>query len=139
MIEFCFETPFNIDREERVKSWIQKVVDREGATINQLVYVFCEDEKLLDLNMKFLNHNTYTDILTFPYDDSEGIHADIYISIPRVKENAKMYGVGEQEELRRVMVHGVLHLLGYNDHSKEDKQAMRQLEEDKLKMFHVEQ
>ena len=122
-----------------METWLEKVVSREGSIIDQLVYVFCKDEKLLELNKKFLNHDTYTDILTFPYGTSAGIHADIYISIPRVKENAKKYGVDEQEELRRVMVHGVLHLLGYNDHSKEYKQAMLQLEEDKLKMFHVEQ
>ncbi|MCE2613599.1 rRNA maturation RNase YbeY [Flavobacteriaceae bacterium D16] len=139
MIEFCFETSFKVDQEHRVKTWLEKVVNQEGSIIDQLVYVFCKDEKLLELNKKFLNHDTYTDILTFPYGTSAGIHADICISIPRVKENAKKYGVDEQEELRRVMVHGVLHLLGYNDHSKEDKQAMRQLEEDKLKMFHVEQ
>lgn len=107
--------------------------------MQNLVYIFCDDDRLLELNRKYLNHDTFTDILTFPYQDADGIQADIFISIPRVHENAEKLGVDKKEELRRVMIHGVLHLLGYNDHSEEEKEHMRKIEDQKLRMFHVEQ
>jgi len=139
MIEFCYETPFSLKNEEEVRSWINTVVEGENKTVHELVYVFCDDERLLELNREYLDHDTYTDILTFPYSESDGIQADIFISIPRVLENAKRYNIVVEEELRRVMIHGVLHLVGYNDHSEDEKIKMRELEESKLKMFHVEQ
>lgn len=138
MIEYCFETTFELAQEEGVRKWIQEVVRQEGKSIQEIVYIFCEDDRLLELNKKFLNHDTYTDILTFPYPGSDSIHADIFISVPRIKENAEKFKVDEQEEVRRVMIHGVLHLLGYDDQSEEEKKAMRELEDIKLKMFHVE-
>lgn len=139
MIEFCYETDFRLTSEQDIIKWLHAVAESENGSIQELVYVFCDDERLHQLNKKFLDHDTYTDILTFPYEEGETIRADIFISIPRVRENAKMYQVDFVEELRRVMIHGVLHLLGYDDHTKDDKQIMRELEQHKMKMFHVEQ
>ncbi|MCX2718518.1 rRNA maturation RNase YbeY [Lentiprolixibacter aurantiacus] len=138
MIEFCYETDFKLANEEKTREWITDVVKRENRTVNELVYIFCDDNRLLELNQKYLNHNTLTDILTFPYSDSEALHADIFISIPRVKENSQKYGEVEEEEIRRVMVHGVLHLIGYQDDTDEAKQKMRAKEDEKLRLFHVE-
>lgn len=139
MIEYCYEISFRLADEKKTTDWIKRVIESEGRQIEELSYVFCDDERLLELNQKFLNHDTYTDILTFPYSDSDDIHADIFISVPRVKENSVKFGSQEEEELRRVMVHGVLHLLGYDDHGDEARNKMRELENSKLKMFHVEQ
>ena len=139
MIEYCYEIDFQLEDENRISNWISKVVERENREIHNLVYVFCGDDRLLQLNKQFLNHDSYTDILTFPYQEENGIHADIFISVPRVRENAKNLGIDEDEELRRVMIHGVLHLLGYNDGNSAEKERMRAMEDAKLKMFHVEQ
>ena len=137
MIEYHYEPPFKI-QEDEYSLWINKVVEGEGQKIDQLSYVFCNDEYLVDLNRQFLNHDTLTDILTFPYK-GEGVKGEIYISIDRVKENAKELNIEFREELRRVMIHGVLHLLGYKDNTENQKQKMRKAEDTKLKMFHVEQ
>lgn len=139
MIDFCYEIDFRLPNEEAIVNWIQEVVKSEGATIQELVYIFCDDDRLLELNKTYLNHDTYTDILTFPYGDEKAIQGDIFISIPRVRDNAGNFQVNTEEELRRVMVHGVLHLLGYDDYSEEEKEKMRDLENKKMKMFHVEQ
>jgi rRNA maturation RNase YbeY len=139
MIEFCYETDFRLEYEEAIVIWIKNVVEGEGSSVEQLVYIFCDDESLLGLNLKYLNHDTYTDILTFPYGDAKALQADIFISVPRVRENAKSFGIDFSSELRRVMVHGVLHLLGYEDHNEDDRERMRELEDLKMKMFHVEQ
>ena len=139
MIEFCYETDFSLADEGKYSRWIQEVIKGENSSLQGIVYIFCDDERMLELNKKYLNHDTYTDILTFPYSEGNNLLADIFISVPRVMDNAENLKVNEQEELRRVMIHGVLHLLGYDDHGEENKSRMRQVEDDKLKMFHVEQ
>ncbi len=139
MIEYCYETDFNLSKEDKVSEWINRAVEQENKSIQSIVYIFSDDDKLLELNKEYLNHDTYTDIITFPYQESNNIHADIFISVPRVIENAKSLGLDEEEEFRRVMIHGVLHLLGYDDHTEEEKLIMRRMEDEKLKMFHVEQ
>ena len=139
MIEYCYEIDYKLDNESQISEWIVRVIESEDKTIHGIVYIFCDDDRLLDLNRQYLDHDTYTDILTFPYGETEGIHADIFISIPRVQENAKQLEIDEQEELRRVMIHGVLHLLGNEDYTQEEKTIMRELEDEKLRMFHVEQ
>ncbi len=139
MIEYCYETSFQLRDEVKISKWIEEVVNKENKNIHSLVYIFCDDEGLLKLNKEYLDHDTYTDILTFPYEHDFGIHADIFISVPRVSENAKILDVDEEEEMKRVMIHGVLHLLGYDDHTTEEKDRMRRKEDEKLKMFHVEQ
>ena len=139
MIEYHYELPFDLLDEGGHTEWITRVVLDEGNKIVRLSYVFCDDNYLLKLNQEFLDHNTLTDILTFPYSDEEGRKGEIYISVERVQDNAKALNIPFDDELKRVMIHGVLHLLGYTDGTAQDKRIMRAKEEEKIKMFHVEQ
>lgn len=139
MIEYHYELDFVIANTGEYSDWIRRVVASEGYTIDHLNYVFCEDEYLLELNIKHLKHNTLTDILTFDYSVGDELLADIFISIERVKENASDLKTEFDIELLRVMSHGVLHLIGYNDKSDDEAVEMRLKEEEKIKMFHVEQ
>ena len=139
MIQYHYELPFELENEAAFSKWIAKVVAGEGQKISLLSYVFCTDEYLLELNRQFLDHDTLTDILTFPYKDPSGIKGEVYISVNRVRENANELNVEFTEELKRVMIHGVLHLLGYTDGTREEKEIMRRLEDVKIDMFHVEQ
>jgi rRNA maturation RNase YbeY len=113
------------------------VVHSEGFVLGEVEYFFCSDDQLLGINQANLNHNTYTDIITFDYTVSNLISADIFISVERVKENAVKLGIDFEDELHRVMVHGILHLCGYKDKSPQSKLLMTQKEDEKLKMFHV--
>lgn len=127
---FCNEVRFKLKNPRKVSSWIKKVVKKEGASIQEINYVFCSDSYLLTLNQGFLKHNTLTDIITFDNSDEESVlGGEIYISIERVKENAKEYEVPFEDELCRVMIHGVLHLLGYKDKKPSEKALMRKKEE----------
>ena len=139
MIEFHYELDFELDSEKNYTDWLLRIISAEGGDIVMLNYVFCKDEYLLSLNRKYLNHNTLTDILTFDYSEGGGLVADIYISIERIKENTRDLSVQFEEELRRVMCHGLLHILGYDDQTKEEKRIMRAKEDEKINMFHVEQ
>ena len=109
--------------------------DRE---LGKLDYVFCDDEYLAEINLQYLNHDTYTDVITFDYSEGEEIVGDIFISIERVRENATEREIAFDEELRRVMAHGVLHLLGFNDEEDAERAAMRAKEDEVLAKFHVE-
>jgi len=139
MIEYHFELDFELIDEKYHSAWLQKIVESEGRSIDQLNYIFCTDEYLSDLNHKHLNHNTLTDILTFDYSEGADIVGDIFISVDRVRDNAMEFKVDFENELLRVMSHGVLHILGFKDKSEADKLEMRAKEEEKIKMFHVEQ
>ena len=110
MINFTSNTNFQLRNKATLKSWIKKVVGKEGGKMKDLSFVFCDDMDLLDKNSKYLNLDNLTDILTFDYSENNNISGDIYISIDRVKENAKTYKVTFENELNRVMIHGVLHL-----------------------------
>lgn len=138
MIDFFTETDFHLKEPEKTREWLSAVIDSEGKTLGEIGYVFCSDAYLLDLNQQFLQHDTYTDILSF--DDCMGnlLQGEIYISIDRVTENAKEFEVPFEEELRRVLVHGVLHFCGYKDKTTEEAAQMREKENEKLKLFHVE-
>lgn len=138
-INYNYETNFSIDSEEGYSDWICRVINSEGKLCSELSYIFCDDAYLLEINKEYLNHNTYTDIITFDYSTPNSISGDLFISIERVRDNAQQFGISELEELRRVMVHGVLHLLGYKDKEESEIAEMRLKEEEKLKMFHVEQ
>jgi len=129
MINFTSNTNFQLRHKAVLKSWIKEVVGKEGKKMKDLSFIFCDDMELLNKNSKYLNHDTLTDILTFDYSENNNISGDIYISIDRVKENAKTYKVTFENELDRVMIHGVLHLLGYKDKSKKDQKAMREKED----------
>jgi probable rRNA maturation factor len=127
-----------IKNRKRVREWISNVISSNGKKIGDVGVIICSDEYLLDLNNQYLEHNYYTDIITFDYTDKDVIGGDLFISYDRVKENAKQEGVLIQHELRRVMVHGVLHLLGLNDKIEAEIKIMRAAEDVALKMFHVE-
>jgi probable rRNA maturation factor len=119
----------------RVKKWIASVIKKEKLKEGQLAYTFCSDKDLLKINKEFLNHDTLTDIVTFDYSEHELISGEIYISADRVKENAEKFGVAFEAELRRVIIHGVLHLCGYGDKTKAEKKLMREKEDAALRSY----
>ncbi len=139
MISFNYETDFELQDEARYEAWIAEVIESEDKTEGEINYIFCDDEYLLQKNIEFLDHDTLTDIISFDYTMGSLISGDIFISVERVRENAAEYGVIFEEELRRVMAHGILHYCGYGDKTENDSQMMRTKEEEKMKLFHVEQ
>ncbi|MEO0902638.1 MAG: rRNA maturation RNase YbeY [Bacteroidota bacterium] len=139
MIDFHFELEVEINNKTELSDWITRIISSEGCELGQLDFVFCDDEKLLSINQEYLKHDTYTDIITFDYSEGSVLSGDILISIDRVKENAEEFKVSFFQELLRVVSHGVLHLAGYGDKSDEEKKVMREKEDEKIKMFHVEQ
>lgn len=121
---------------QRVKAWIGEVVEKYSKTIGELYYYFCSDEKLLEINRERLGHDFYTDIVTFPLTDCETVlSSEFCISIDRIKENAETFGRSFESELHRVIIHGVLHLIGFDDHTEEDEKEMREKEEEALKLL----
>ena len=112
--------------EDHVRKWLTETITLEGSVPGVLTIIFCDDAYLLQLNQAFLDHDTLTDVITFPYeDDFDGLSGDVFISLPRVKENAVEFGVDENQELFRVIIHGVLHLLGYDDGNPRARDAMQ--------------
>ncbi len=138
MIDFHFECDFELKDPTYFADWLSRIIISENEVLGQLDYIFCDDEYLLGINRQYLNHDTYTDIITFPYEEVGGISGDIFISIERVRDNADKYKVEFETELKRVMAHGVLHLLGFGDKSQEEADLMRSKENEKIKLFHVE-
>ena len=139
MIEFHYETSFKLSDEKHYTDWLSRVIISENAMVSQLDYIFCDDQYLLGINKKYLGHDTFTDIISFGYSEGKGIFGDIFISVERVRENALKFETMFEQELLRVMVHGLLHLMGYNDKTEEEATRMRATENEKIKMFHVEQ
>ena len=139
MINFNYEASFKLANEDSYKAWISAVCESDGFNLGELNYIFCDDAYLLKINRTYLQHDDYTDIITFDYTIGKVASGDIYISVERVKENADLFAVSFENELLRVMAHGVLHLMGYKDKSEEHTAQMRAKEEEKIKMFHVEQ
>ena len=139
MISFNYETEFQLDNENQIIEWLSRVILSEKKKEGDINYIFCDDEYLVEINQQYLNHDTLTDIISFDYSVGNELHGDIFISIERVKENAVDFNVSFDEELKRVMAHGVLHYCGYKDKSKKDELLMRSKEDEKIKMFHVEQ
>nr|WP_299071578.1 rRNA maturation RNase YbeY [uncultured Allomuricauda sp.] len=138
MIEFHFESEFVLEDKTKYSDWITRVVETESFSVGQLDYIFCSDSYLLNINQKYLNHDTFTDIITFDYSNGKTLSGDIFISIERVMDNAGAYKVSMEDELLRVMSHGVLHLIGFGDKTNEEQRLMRKKEEEKIKLFHVE-
>ena len=137
MIVFNYETPFELLNEIQTQEWIQKVVADNGFEIGEINYVFCDDNYLHKLNVEFLNHDTLTDIISFDNTLGKLISGDIFISIERVDENAKDFKVSFENELHRVMIHGVLHYMGYKDKSDDDKIKMRNAENQALYYINI--
>ena len=139
IINFYSENDFVLDEENHFGDWLKKVVLSEGKKLGEISYIFCDDDYLLKINQEYLDHDTYTDIISFDSTMGNILTGDIFISTERIAENADEYNVAFKEELRRVMVHGVLHFCGFKDKTAEEKELMRSKEEEKMKMFHVEQ
>ena len=125
MISFNYETDFKLENTEKVSSWISETIVEEIHKEGEINYIFCSDDYLHKLNVDFLNHDTLTDVISFDYSVGKELHGDIYISIDRVEENAKDFNVSFNEELARVLIHGVLHYCGYKDKSEADEKVMR--------------
>ncbi len=136
----CFffqEVKVNLAQRTELKNYIQIIFKNEGKRLESINYIFSSDKALLDINRQFLSHDFYTDIITFDLSESDAIRSEIYISVDRVKENASQLGVSIKSELHRVVFHGVLHLCGYKDKTKGEKEEMRGREEFYLtKYFH---
>jgi len=126
---------FVLPQKRLYKQWIEQIVLSHGKTVGELTYVFCSDEYLLEMNKTYLQHDYYTDIITFDYSEDNIIGGDLFISVDRVKDNALKIGVSLQNELQRVVIHGVLHLCGFKDKKNQDIEMMRKMEEKALLSF----
>ncbi len=127
-IYYHSECDFQLKDEQSITKWLKYAINTENKELGEINYIFCNDQYLLKKNQKYLQHNTFTDIITFDYTEENRLSADIFISIERVKENAITFAVLFETELKRVIIHGVLHLMGYKDKSKEDAETMRSKE-----------
>ena len=121
---------FSLEAEEKTREWVENVIEKENRVIGDLNFIFCSDEHLHQINLQYLNHDTFTDIITFDNSEKvEEVSGDIFISIDRVKANAEELGLPFNQELHRVIIHGVLHLIGYNDKTEQEQQQMREKED----------
>lgn len=132
----------NIDfpkiKRRDTKNWIKRVADDYGKKIGDINYMFCSDEKILEVNREYLSHDFYTDIITFDYSEGNKISGDIIISLDTVRSNSQKFNTNFSEELYRVIIHGILHLCGMKDNSEEEEKAMRQAENNALKMINIQ-
>jgi probable rRNA maturation factor len=124
---FADDIDFELDEPDAIRAWIEATIVEEKKRLSFINYIFCDDEYLLQINIEHLQHDFYTDIITFPYS-ATAVESDIFVSIDRVRENAKDLGITFQNELHRVLIHGALHLCGHKDESDEDEANMRQKE-----------
>ena len=135
MINFFTETEFELQDQDYFRDWIHACMDREKRKIGNVNVIFCDDEYLLEINQQHLNHDYYTDIITFDYSNEVQLNGDIFISIDRVADNAFEYSSTFTEELSRVIIHGFLHMVGYGDKTAEAEKIMRQKEDECLEMY----
>ena len=138
-IDFVYNTDFELSNKEQVSDWVLRVINSKGYKLGNLVYAFFNDEDLKDLNIKFLKHDHYTDVISFDETADQVVSGNIAISVDRVKENSTQIGVDFEEEMHRVMIHGVLHFIGFNDKTSSEKKEIREQEALALSMFHVKQ
>ncbi len=138
MISFNYETDFELSDESYYQQWLSTVIFSENKVEGEISYIFCDDDYLHKINLEYLQHDTLTDVISFDYTVGNELHGDIFISTERVADNAKDFNVSFENELKRVIVHGLLHFCGYNDKSEIDEAMMRDKEEEKILMFHVE-
>ena len=138
-IEFHYEDEFRLKNDRDYLSWIERIILSENHRLGDINFIFCNDEYLSGLHQQFLDNEDFTDIITFDYVENDLMAGDIFISVERVRENALTFEVSFDNELKRVMSHGLLHLMGYKDKSEEDILLMRRKENEKIEMFHVEQ
>jgi len=129
MINFYSEIDFKLNNPQEVQSWLAEIISAESKKEGDIAYIFCDDSYLQKLNLDYLDHDTLTDILSFDYSLGNELHGEIYISVERVKENASSFQTIFEDEMHRVMIHGILHYCGYKDKEEEDVGLMRQKEE----------
>lgn len=135
-ISFQFEDAyFEFSDSKKVENWIIKTIEAEKCFTGNVTYIFCSDNYLLDVNRKYLNHDYFTDVITFDYVKNSKISGDIFISIDRITENAKIFNVSRENELLRVMIHGVLHLIGYDDQTDEQEEEIHKKEDFYLNIY----
>ena len=132
ILQFSDGIKFRYRNFRQLKEWLHQVMAEEGKYTGEINLVFVSDEYLLNINKKYLNHNYYTDVITFDYSDVDEISGDIFISIERIEENSGLLAVAFDDELDRVILHGILHLLKYDDSTKTKKQEMRRIEDNYL-------
>ena len=132
MITFNSETSFTLKNQKKLVKWIGDVISSEGFQVGEINYIFCNDSYLNKINQEFLNHDTFTDIISFDYTLGKEVGGDIFISIERVLENAEKFNEVFENELYRVMIHGILHFMGYKDKTKKEKTLMRTKEDEKI-------
>ena len=132
MITFNSETSFTLKNQKKLVKWISNVVLSEDFEVGEINYIFCDDVYLHKINQEFLNHDTFTDIISFDYTLAKEVGGDIFISIERVLENAEKFDEVFENELHRVMIHGILHFMGYKDKTKKEKTLMRTKEDEKI-------
>jgi probable rRNA maturation factor len=135
MINFNYETDFELSNENLYSDWVSRIISSENKKEGEINYIFCDDEYLHKINVDYLDHDDLTDIISFDYSVGNELHGDIFISVERVRENAVDFNVSFDEEVKRVMAHGVLHYAGYKDKSEEDSQIMRNKENEKITLF----
>ena len=135
-IQFIYQVPhFKLKKTSAIKKWLKEAIHSEKKLCGKIIFTFVSDKEILKINKEFLKHNSYTDIITFDYSEGKKINAEVFISAERVGENAAKLKVSYDEEIRRVMVHGILHLCGFKDKKVKDKKEMRKMEEKYLKNF----
>lgn len=134
---FYEETNFILPKTKNIKAWLKSIILNDGFQLEQINFIFCSDDYLHSLNLQYLEHDTYTDIITFDYSVENALEGDIYISVDRVNENAQTLGVDFNEEIYRVMAHGILHMMGFKDKSQEEKKQMRQKEDSCLSLLSI--
>ena len=132
MITFNSETSFTLKNQNKLVKWIGDVVSSEGFQVGEINYIFCDDSYLNKINQEFLNHDTFTDVISFDYTLGKEVGGDIFISIERVIENAEKFNEVFENELHRVMIHGILHFMGYKDKTKKEKTLMRTKEDENI-------
>ena len=135
MITFNSETSFTLKNQKKLVKWIGDVISSEGFQVGEINYIFCDDSYLNKINQEFLNHDTFTDIISFDYTLGKEVGGDIFISIERVLENAEKFNEVFETELHRVMIHGILHFMGYKDKTKKEKTLMRTKEDENIFML----
>ena len=128
MIAFHYQTDFILENQSQICDWIENVISSEGCQAGEINYIFCDDSYLNKMNVEFLNHDTYTDIISFDYSLGKELHGDIYISIERVTDNANLYQSTFDNELCRVMIHGILHYMGFKDKTSAQQKEMTEKE-----------
>lgn len=134
-ITFSFECKYTLKSRREIKTWVKQIIESRGKKLGSISYIFCDDEYLLQINKQYLCHDYYTDIITFDYTEGDTVSGDMFISVERVEDNARQMGLPKQEELMRVVIHGILHLLGLKDKTEREAKQMRKAESECLEIL----